>query len=255
MASYTFPHRIDQPLAMLLRLQQAAIKTLREGKAYKQLMAHCGYAGRIRNLEVTHGQNGWHPHTHELLFVAGSAEAAWLQPRLAFLWLKACRKVGLFMPERDDVDPFLAHSVDVRAGDQGAAGYMAKMDDQSKWNLSHELTKSASKQGRRTGVHPFKLAAQCSTAGLFIEYVYAMKNQRQLVWSRGLKAAVGIVEKTDEQIAQEESAHLANRIPISPPAWRLVLANDARWELTHAAKVGGETGVAGYLALLGHEEW
>lgn len=243
MASYTFPHRVDQPLALLLRLQQEAIKTLREGKAYKVLMSACGHSGRIRTLEVTHGKNGWHPHTHELLIVSPSADPLRMRMVLAELWLKACKKVGLFQPDRDDEWSFLAHAVDVRDGDEGAAAYLAKMDDQNKWGLSHEMTKGSSKQGRASGVHPFKLAADVSTSGLFMEYVNAIKGSRQLVWSRGLKAAVGVDDKTDEEIAQEEATRVTDRISLTPDDWRKVIKVDARYDLIHAAETGGHDAV------------
>jgi hypothetical protein len=218
------------------------------------LMQRAGSAGRIRTLEVTFGQNGWHPHTHELLFLKAKMPPAWLRDQLAQLWLKACEKVGLFNRDRDSEADFLRYSVDARAGDEGVAGYMAKMDDQTKWGLSHELTKSSSKQGRRSGVHPFKLADDDMTAHLFIEYVRAMKGQRQLVWSRGLKAAVGVAEKTDDEIAREETTKIDQAIAILPDQWRIVLGNDARFELLQAAQAAGVVGVAEFLKLLGYEE-
>jgi hypothetical protein len=236
---------------MLLKLQQQALMKLRQRRSYLAVMLKASNAGRIRTLEVTHGANGWHPHTHELLFVGADVPAEWLRDELAQLWLKACKAVALFISGRDTESDFLRHAVDVRAGDEGAAGYMAKMDDQSKWGLSHELTKSSSKQGRRSGVHPFKLADDKSTEWLFCEYVHAMKGQRQLVWSRGLKAAVGIAEKSDEEIAAEDVAQADDRIPVAAPAWKVVLGNDARWELTHAAKTGGTPAVRELLILLG----
>jgi hypothetical protein len=215
-------------------------------------MRECGAVGRIRSLEVTHGQNGWHPHTHELLFLNRGVCPGWLRHRLAVLWFRACAKVGLFRHERDDEIAFMEHAVDVQVGDDGAAAYIAKMDDQTKWGLSHEVTKSSSKQGRRAGMHPFKLAVQDSTSHLFIEYVRAMKGARQLVWSRGLKAQVGIEEKTDEEIATEQTANVQDQIPIHPEAWRYVVGNDARFELTHVAKHGGAAAVARFLSLLGY---
>lgn len=254
MASFTFPHRVDQPLAMLLRLQSEAIKKLRESRGYVAAMLRVGNAGRIRALEVTHGLNGWHPHTHELLFVDPKMPAAWLREVLAGLWLKACTKVGLFRPGYDDEAAFLRYSVDVRAGDEGVADYLAKLDDQSKWTTAHELTKSSSKQGKRTGQHPFALALNASTSALFVEYVQAMKGQRQLVWSRGLKAAVGIEERSDEEVAAEETEHAADRIPLTRAAWRVVLGNDARWEVLNAARVGGVPAVNELLTLLGYLE-
>lgn len=261
MVSFTFPHRVEQPLALLLKLQAEALATMRGSRAFKQLMASIGHSGRIRALEVTHGENGWHPHTHELLFVKAERVpvnhfeqvAPWVQCRLADLWLRACRKVGLFVEARDREADFLRYGVDVQIGNEGAAGYLAKLDDQTQWGLSHELTKSSSKQGRRAGAHPFKLADGTTTAGLFLEYVHAMKGARQLVWSRGLKAAVGVQDKTDQELAQEETARAADRIELTPTAWRFVLGNDARWELTQAAKSGGVVEVQEFLRLLGWE--
>ncbi len=252
--SHTFPHRVDQPLRDLLKLQREALAHMRNSRGYKQLMERCKHAGRIRSLEVTHGQNGWHPHTHELLFLDPEVPAEWLRSELAPLWLKSCRKVGLFRDDRDNEADFLRYSVDVRAGDEGTADYLAKMDDQRQWGLSHELTKSSSKQGKRAGVHPFKLAENGATVDLFLEYVDAMKGQRQLIWSRGLKDAVGVHEKTDDEIAREEVAKVADQIPVSAEAWEVVLGNDARWELLHAAETGGRPAVAEFLILLGYKE-
>ena len=254
MVSYTFPHRVDQPLSMLLRLQQAAIKKLRGSRSYMQLMKASEYSGRVRSLEVTHGQNGWHPHTHELLLVGHDVCPGQLQNHLALLWLKACQAVGLFLPERDEASAFLQHAVDVRSGDEGAAAYIAKMDDQTKWGISHELTKSSSKQGRRAGRHPFHLAMEPSTGNLFVEYVHAMKGQRQLVWSRDLKKAVGLTDKSDEEIAEEQSSKVDDEIVVPNEAWRYVIGNDVRWELTQAAKLDGLTGVRRYLKLLGYKD-
>lgn len=243
MVSYTFPHRIDQPLSLLLRLQQEAIAYMRGRREYMALMKLAGYAGRIRALEVTHGLNGWHPHTHELLFTTGTLHPGYLQRELVRLWLRACRKVGLYVEGRDDEASFCTYSVDVVAGDEGAAGYLAKMDDQNRWGISHELTKASSKQGRKSGAHPFQLVTEAATHGEFIEYVYAMKSARQLVWSRGFKASVGVIEKSDEEVAEEETAHVAEVIPLGFDEWRAVLKADARYRLLEAAQRDGVGGV------------
>lgn len=252
--SYTFPHRVDQPLKQLLKLQREALAHMRNSRGYKELMKQCQNVGRIRSLEVTHGENGWHPHTHELLFLDPEVTPEWLKWKLVWLWLKSCRKVGLYVEGRDDECNFARYSVDVRAGDDGTADYLAKMDDQRTWGLSHELTKSSSKQGKRSGVHPFKLASDPATHGLFLEYVQAMKGSRQLIWSRGLKDAVGLDDKTDDEIAREEVAKVADQIPVADRAWHYVLGNDARWELTNEAKLGGAPAVAEFLLLLGYQE-
>lgn len=251
MASFTFPHRIEQPLASLLQMQQAAIKFMREARAYKDLMREIGCVGRVRALEVTYGQNGWHPHTHEDLILDPRIESSWLKSKLAPLWASACTKAGLFRPGVDDEFAFYLHGVDVT--DESVSSYLAKADDQSRWGISHEMTKSSSKQGRRSGSHPFKLAANAATHGLFLEFVKAMKGQRQLVWSRGLKAAVGVEEKTDLEIAEEAVTKVDNFIDLLPEAWHWITGNDARFEITHAAKTAGSLGVFDYLSRLGFE--
>lgn len=249
MVSYTFPHRVGQSLNVLLGLQQRAIKSMRETRAYKSLMATLGYGGRIRSLEVTHGLNGWHPHTHELLFLSSGVDAQKLRDSLAALWTKACRRVGLFRPEIHCAIAFLEHGVDVQEADKSVGAYLAKLDDQSKWGMSHEVTKSSSKQGRRTGRHPFELVEALPDS--FIEYVHAMKGQQQIVWSRGLKAQCKLQEKTDEDLATEsvESGVLAFYLPSGSWAW--VTGNDARAEVLEAANRGGAPEVIRYLESLG----
>jgi hypothetical protein len=69
-----------------------------------------------------------------------------------------------------------------------------------------------------------------------------------------LKALVGVADKSDEEIANEEVSKADDRIPLTRCAWQLVLGNDARWELTYAAKIGGAPEVMRFLTLLGYEK-
>ena len=70
-----------------------------------------------------HGANGWHPHTHELWFLKGSAEG--LQSLLAGLWVKACEKAGLIAVNDEKlVDAFMQHGVDVKE-DVDCGDYLA----------------------------------------------------------------------------------------------------------------------------------
>ena len=81
MVTFTFPHKSWQSLGDLLARQADAFKRLRKGRPWDTMKADRGFKGLIRSLEVTHGANGWHPHTHELWFLKGSAEG--LQSLLA----------------------------------------------------------------------------------------------------------------------------------------------------------------------------
>ena len=251
MASFTFPHRHRDSLSSLLKRQQRALARMRSHHEYKSMMKMCESVGRVRSLEVTHGENGWHPHTHELMFLRVGVCHERFREDLAALWLKCCIAEGLFVEGRDDVQAFLRYSVDVTASSEAASRYLAKLDDQNKWTLAHEVTKSSSKQGRRSGKHPFALASNSETHFLFLTYVQSMKGQKQLVWSRGLKKQVGIEETSDEDLATSESEKVAESIPISVRAWHIVRSNDSRGELLRAAELGGSAGVARLLDLLG----
>ena len=88
MVTFTFPHKSWQSLGDLLARQADAFKRLRKGRPWDTMKADRGFKGLIRSLEVTHGANGWHPHTHELWFLKARRKAC-----KAFwrgLWVKAC---------------------------------------------------------------------------------------------------------------------------------------------------------------------
>ncbi|MCZ3066974.1 rolling circle replication protein, Rep63 protein, partial [Acinetobacter baumannii] len=68
------------------------------------------------------------------------------------------------------------------------------------------------KKGRNGGFTPFDLLQLSiddeivygrSTSRLYQEFAISFKGARQLVWSRGLKAYLGIDEKSDEELAEE----------------------------------------------------
>ena len=46
-----------------------AFRNLRSGRAWQQIRDEYMVVGAIRSTEFTHGDNGWHPHFHELLLL------------------------------------------------------------------------------------------------------------------------------------------------------------------------------------------
>jgi len=237
LVTFTFPHRAFQTLADLLGMQKNAFKLLRQTRGYRDYMKELGFEGLVRSLEVTHGQNGWHPHTHELWLVKRPVD----QLRLMKLWERACISSGLL----DTSDfrthaAFQVHSVDVRSN-VTCADYLAKQDDSRSWGVAHEVAKATSKAGRAKGVHPhhFLIRQAPGDNQRYIEYVDGMKGKRQLYWSPGLKSKCAIEEKTDEELAtdQEETADILTIL--TTDQWKLVRGNDARAELLDAAEGGG----------------
>lgn len=258
MLTFTFPHRSWDSLGDLIERQADAYRRLRSGRAWQRFKALAGYQGLIRALELTHGQNGWHPHTHEIWIVSADTTAEEVHDYVIRRWADVCERAGLLTPEqRPD---FMAHALDVK-GWCRASDYLAKQDSSRHWGADRELAKASSKQGKKTGSHPFGLLSQAASGGegaaragaLYVEYAETMKGKRQLFWSRGLKGLVGIDDLTDEELAEEsrESADLLGQL--TQDDWRRVRSAGMRAQLLDAAERDGWPGVVGILSRLGSE--
>jgi hypothetical protein len=215
-------------LAELLPDFQKALTSFKNSKTFKEVSAKVKRAGSIRSLEVTWGEeNGWHPHTHDLVYVAGDL-TEWLDYRLRaddpestlrVAWFKALRKAKLCTDsQRIDV---LEHGIDVRDGTY-AAEYVAKYGREATkegWGLSGELTKSHAKIGVKAGrLTPFQILQFARTgdqqcAALFREFSEAFNGKRMLSYTPGktlkdgtkipgLKTTLDVVDLDDEIIAQ-----------------------------------------------------
>jgi len=191
-------------------------------RAYRKIRSDWGSAGQIRALEVTHGENGWHPHLHELFFVRHStteADLAELQARIYTLWADACRRVGLPEPDPE-------HGVLVQGGE--AAG-----DYISKWGIDDEMAGSAKKQGRQGGRTPWQLLDGATEnprdAALFREYAEAFRGRRQLHYSRGLREAFSLApEQADLELATDPPPEAVQVASIDPATWLAVQQHRAQ---------------------------
>ena len=249
MVTLTFSHSHDQALADLLAKQAECLKKLRKGKAWDKMKARTGYTGMIRSLEITHGVNGWHPHTHEAWIVDRDTDVNKLTETITERWLRICQSEGL-CPEGKEA-AFREHSVDV-VDECRASDYLAKTDDTGAWGADRELAKSSTKKGRKAGRSVFQLLSDgadgCEKSDrLYVEFVEAIKGRPIIRWSQGLKALVGVDDLTDEQLAaaQEDKADLLALL--SPEDWRCVLAHDARAHILELAELGGLKAVREWL--------
>lgn len=249
----TVPHYAHQRLKTVLHGFTKAREFERRSRAWRDLKASVGLQGSVRALEVTIGDNGWHVHSHELLFLAPGRTVPLKTLEGAFLsvWRVSCVRVGLDAPN--------AHGVSLENGEK-AARYAGK------WGLAEEVTKAHVKRGKFNNPTPWDLLrivaadelepGEISAAGeLFQEYAKAFKGKLQLVWSRGLRALLGLgPEKTDEELAeeQEESAVLLGSL--SRADWSRVLGAERRGELLEVAAVEGWPGVVALIARLRGEK-
>lgn len=213
----TIPHGMGDNLIGMLNMMQKAwrkMTTERRGKAIKKSL---DIVGTVRALEVTHGENGWHPHFHVLVFSGKNAAIKDIEEAYSNLWHDVCVKVGL-------PPPSLVYGVKVEDGSY-AARYA------SKWGIESEITKGHLKTGKNGGMTPFDLLRDCLETKsqrsriLFLEYAEAFKGRRQLYWSNGLRSLLELQEHelSDEDIVNsyEENANVLSQL--TDDEWRAIL--------------------------------
>lgn len=278
MVTLTFPHTSWQTMQELLDGQAEALGTLRKGAAYDRFKARIGYEGMIRGLETKYGDHGWHNHTHELMFVSRSTMADTrnedalaieakargcevedlrglpdMKTEILKRWEVACRKAGLL--DDSKLAAFREHAVDIK-GWCSASDYLAKQDDARNWGIDREMAKANNKtgtRGGRAGLHPFGLLANSmdgdEKAGYrFVEYALAIRGRAQLFWSRGLKAKVGVTDKSDEELAIEDQDKASCLGRLESADWHVIRARPgAMAKLLDVAETQGWEGVRAYV--------
>lgn len=228
----TFPHEFGMALKDLMGYTgedgkkvegkfSKARQSFKNSRTYKRILGKEVRKGSVASLEVTVGEHGWHPHTHDLVFATPEAfgEVNEIEDghgrltssaidELKYAWYCALVKAGLC--EQHQMSDVLKHGLDIRGG-QYAAEYIAKFGKEQKWGLSREVTMHAAKVGSdNKGAHPFQLLAWAAdgddhAADQFREYAEAFEGKRMLSWSPGLKKELtGIEETTDEEAAEVE---------------------------------------------------
>jgi len=211
MLTLTVRHTYRDDLETLLIRLAKSMDRFRSGKRYNNLRKKIGLIGTIRAFELTHGQNGWHPHFHILLFYQEKQNLLDLMAEYVRLWDVACSASGLESSPQG-----------ISLQDAQDAAYYA-----SKWGVDSEMAKSHSKRGGGDkGRTPFDILRdyladpQPKDKKLFQIYATCFKGKQQLVWSRGLKAHFDIQNLDDEQIAKKKEEP-ADRLGIVPwEVWR-----------------------------------
>ncbi len=253
LATFTVRHERADDLGATLGGLLAARSRMRTGRVGVQLRERWGLAGSVRALEVTHGGNGWHPHLHELLFLRGECDPVELEADLLRRWSVAVASAGL-----RDVN---AHGCRVQFADMAVGEYVAKYGRERTWGPEHELAKSGGKTGRVGGRTPMDLLSAYGfdhdeqAGSLWQHYARTFRGRRQLVWSRGLRAELGLTdERGDEEIAADVGAGCRFLAAVmSVRQWRCVVGNDARAELLQVAATGGAGAVWQFLRSIGAE--
>lgn len=194
--------------------------------------------GVIRSLEVTEGENGWHPHLHLLVLTdrpLDDEELGVFTWEVYDHWATGVVRAGWRTPTFE-------RGIDVkRAETAGELGtYIAGLDGT---RIDLELARGDLKRGRGKSRTPFGiLASICSTGDVgapvdaegriikgagyvelakWWEYEAASKGKNAITWTHGLKAYLGVGEVTDEELAAEEVGHVA-RLYLGGQTWQQV---------------------------------
>lgn len=252
MITLTCPHQFKDNLADLLAKQAKALNSFWSDRHVKVVFVEMGTIGQIRALEVTHGRlselnNGWHPHYHILMFQGVGVDLARFEPvqmrdwqvRLYLRWANACKLAGLG-------EPSYAHGLKLDDGEH-ADKYVTK------WGLEDEMTKGHTKKALH-GETPFDFLraylldkTDKHAMALFVEFAETFQGKRQLHWSKGLKKHFGIVDKSDDLLAEEKEDANFYLGSIELDQWRDVLCVDGRANVLVIAASSGWDAVEVYL--------
>lgn len=229
MMTCTVPHGIGDDVNEINTKMLSAWRKMIDSRAGKNMKKLLGIEGTIRAFEVTYGQNGFHPHFHILIFAQPDFTVQSFQNGFYPLWLNACIKAGLPAPSE-------RHGLRVDDGSK-AERYVAK------WGLEDEMTKSHLKTSRgEKGQTPWDFLRDVLNTGseraeaLFRVYANAFKGSRQLYWSNGLKAKLGVMDVSDEELAVLEEEHSNQLSELTLEQWRAVLSTKSESSLLDLAE-------------------
>jgi hypothetical protein len=211
------------------------------------------FVASVRAVEITHGLNGWHPHIHELLFVAPGV--TWnevevvrdLGGRWASDVATVADRLGLGLQVN-------GHGFALTTDWATISDYVTKVGDESDWTMAHEVTKQVVKRGREgsrtaTDLLDSMLLGDDLAGDLWREFARATFGQKQLVWSHGGRALLGLgAEQSDEELAAEVTDQAVLMAILTVPEWRVILGNDLRAELLAVAGRGNRDEVLRWLA-------
>jgi len=194
MLTMTVRHAVGHSLKGLRSGLARAWRRLWQGRAGVERKERWRILHSVRALEVTHGDNGWHPHLHVVLFQAAAEHSPAAVDELREAWAHAVAvELGPSCVPSD------ARGVDARP--LQVARYLTK--------LGLEVASIGTKRGRRSSRTPWEIAhdgaaGDAASRGLWQSYTRAMKGARQLFWSRGARRFFGLGrERADEDLARD----------------------------------------------------
>ena len=208
MMTLTLRHHKGDSLAKSIDKLNDSWARLQRYHRYKQL--HHLLSGSIATLEITLGDNGWHPHLHIILLAKPDATHDDVRDATDILrsgWSNLVNR----LTDRYSI----AHGLNLvwfGRDSTAAAKYATK--------IAKEMTLTSSKKGN----DPLALLDRNDNeaTALFIEYAYATYRRQCHRWSNGLKAALNTAELTDEQLNDDNETLGVEVLVIARELWNSV---------------------------------
>ncbi len=245
MLTLTVSHKRCDDLGALLDGLRGAFRSMSGSRRYKGLFKHYGVKYTVRALEVTWGyDNGWHPHLHILLFLPCTQNIDPMEDEFFAMWSAAAGRVGLVVDRK--------HGVKLQATTGAIGDYVSKYG-KGRWTAADELARANTKRGRGERFAPFDLLRQVAFSGesqfaeLFVHYAAVFKGQRHLVFSKGLRKAVGLLEKSDEQIVDELHEDAVLLATLDDRQWAAIRSLGLRGQVLEVARAGDAAALAEYV--------
>lgn len=165
-----------------------------------------GISAWVRTIEVTYGQHGWHPHMHVLLYT----DKPWTPRQRAIRGRAIFHRWAAYVEATGGGRCSLS-AFKIVGGGQGAARYLLKLQEGSKWSLAMEMSRADIKTGKAGSVMPFQFVGPASDGEAWAlhrwwEWEQVTSGRRCMTWSGGGRRVVGLLEDepTDQELAEAE---------------------------------------------------
>jgi len=240
MATATLQHERGDALSNLLQVLNESLKKMKSGRAWQRFSEKYCIRAFVSAHETRYSKKaGWHPHKHIVFFLEKPVNIDEFKREIVAIYTRRVEKSGGYASE--------FHSMDVRAGSDAFEKYITK--DDVPFELLGEYYKTSN-----YSYSPWELAVMAGEGDeqarmLYLEYAKATHGKKQFVYSHGGKKVLGIDEKTDEQLVNEQPESVEiTRIPRA--SWLVVLREEKQAVVLRIAEQGGKNQVDAYVFYL-----
>lgn len=256
MLTFTLKHEWDEPATKVLARLAKAYARFAAGRWYQGFKQTYFIVGTLKALEITHGESGWHPHYHVLIF-----HDSYLSPKRQMDYTASARLHWQEVVFDIGGETDLIHGVDMSFGANKLYPVKLAGDREIKdWSLVAEATKQPVKHGRNgnrslTDLLIAYAHGDVHAGELWIEAVYALNRQKHIHASKGLWKMLGRGMSEDEAAAEDIPEPTDEILAsLTWTQWQAVIRHDARGQVLDVAAKGDSDELWKYLETLGIEK-